>query len=316
MHRSVYVRRMVSSSHEALHRIFQEDPALFARAVRGLGITFAGPLSGSPLPTDLTENRPVDRRLDTLLRMEAEGGESFLLAVESQGKPDPDKPASWAYYLSHLHAKYGLPPVLLVVCADRRTASWATRHVDIGPPQWPSLTVRPLVLGPDSLPVIDSPDEAARDIPLTVLSAALHRRDPDADAILKALATALKVLSDDDEHTASIFIELTEQGLGKTPAADLWRHIMAADLSFFQSQTAQSLRAEGRAEGCAEGRAEGRVEGRAEDILLLLDGRGVEVSEEERARIVGCADLDTLGVWFTRAITAVSAAEVLRPDGE
>ncbi|MFJ7771840.1 hypothetical protein ACIQ1J_26430 [Streptomyces sp. NPDC097107] len=250
----------------------------------------------------------MDRRLDTLLRMDAEGGESFLLAVESQGRPDPDKPASWAYYLSHLHAKYGLPPVLLVVCADRRTASWAARHVDIGPPQWPSPTVRPLVLGPDSLPVIDSPDEAARDIPLTVLPAALHRRDPDADAILKALATALKDLSDDDEHTASIFIELTEQGLGKTPAADLWRHIMAADLSFFQSQTAQSLRAEGRAEGCAEGRAE--------DILLLLDGRGIEVSEEERARIVGCADLDTLGVWFTRAITAVSTAEVLRPDGE
>ncbi|MET8822415.1 hypothetical protein [Streptomyces rochei] len=73
---------------------------------------------------------------------------------------------------------------------------------------------------------------------------------------------------------------------------------MAADLSFFQSETAQSLRAEGRAEG------------RAEDILLLLERRGVVVSEGERARIVGCGDLDVLGVWFSRAITASSVAEV------
>ncbi|MBH5135323.1 hypothetical protein I3J14_35340 [Streptomyces sp. HB-N217] len=69
-------------------------------------------------------------------------------------------------------------------------------------------------------------------------------------------------------------------------------------LSFFQSQTAQNLRAEGRAVG------------RAEAILLLLGDRGVEVSEEARERILGCHDLGVLGVWFRRAITAVSVAEV------
>ncbi|WP_438947710.1 hypothetical protein [Streptomyces triticisoli] len=204
---------------------------------------------------------------------------SFVLAVESQGRRDPDKPASWAYYLSHLYAKYRTPPVLLVVRPDRSTAAWAARQVDIGPPQWPSLTLRPLVLGPDDLPVINSPEEAARDIPLTVLSA------------------ALKDLLADDENTAGILIELTEQGFGKTPAADLWRYLMAADLSFFQSQTAQNLRAERR----------------AEDVLLLLDRRGVEVSEEDRGRIVGCTDLDTLSAWFARAITATSTAELFAP---
>ncbi|MGW0486608.1 hypothetical protein [Streptomyces olivaceus] len=98
-------------------------------------------------------------------------------------------------------------------------------------------------------------------------------------------------------------------GLGTTPAANLWRQIMAADLSFFQSETAQNLRAEGR----EEGREEGRAAGRAEDIQLLLRNRGIQVSEEERARIVGCGDLDTLGVWFTRAITATVAAELFVP---
>ncbi|MCM8552243.1 hypothetical protein [Streptomyces sp. STCH 565 A] len=98
-------------------------------------------------------------------------------------------------------------------------------------------------------------------------------------------------------------------GLGTTPAANLWRQIMAADLSFFQSETAQNLRAEGR----EKGREEGRAAGRAEDIQLLLRNRGIQVSEEERARIVGCGDLDTLGVWFTRAITATVAAELFVP---
>ncbi|MBZ6086968.1 hypothetical protein KVH02_01350 [Streptomyces olivaceus] len=93
---------------------------------------------------------------------------------------------------------------------------------------------------------------------------------------------------------------------------------MAADLSFFQSETAQNLRAEGREkgrsegrqEGRQEGREEGRVAGRAEDILLLLRNRGIQVSEDERACILSCGDLEVLGAWFTRAITAASAAEL------
>jgi hypothetical protein len=298
---------MVSSSHEALHRIFQQDPGLFARAARHLGVAFPPPVSTTELSTDLTETQPLERRVDTLLQMDTEDG-SFLLAVESQSRPAPGKPASWAYYLSYVYAKYRIPPVLLVVCADRGTAEWAARQADIGPRQWSSLTLRPLVLGPDDVPVIDSPDEAARDIPLTVLSAALHRRDPGADAILNALAKALKGLSADDEDTATTFIELTEQGLGTTQAAELWRHLMAVDLSFFQSRTAQQLR--------AEGRAEGRAESRAKDLLLLLGHRGVEVSEGDRERMVGCGDPDVLGLWFRNALTATSTAEVFASAGE
>src|SRR5690606_30633411 len=273
---------MVSSSHEALHRIFQQEPGLFARAARHLGVAFPPPLSASELSTDLTETRPLERRVDTLLRMETEDG-SFVLAVESQSAPSVDKPASWAYYLSHVYAKYGIPPVLLVVCPDRKTAAWAAQQFDIGPRQWPSLTLRPLVLGPNDVPVIDSPDEAARDIPLTILSAALHRCEPEADAILNALAKALKSLSADDETTAGTFIELTAQGLGTSRGADLWRHLMAVDLSFFQAQTAQKLR--------QEGREEGRAEGQANALLLLLRHRGVGVTEGDRERIESCDDL-------------------------
>ncbi|MFC7990372.1 hypothetical protein ACFUV2_13805, partial [Streptomyces pilosus] len=70
--------------------------------------------------------------------------------------------------------------------------------------------------------------------------------------------------------------------------------------SFFQSQTAQQLRAEGEAKA----------------LLLLLGHRGVEVGEGDRERIVGCGDPEVLDEWFKRALTAGSMAEVFAPAGE
>jgi hypothetical protein len=295
---------MVSSLHEAMHSIFGEDPGLFARATRTLDIPpFETPISATSLPTDLTENQPVERRVDTLLRIEAPSGD-YVLAVEAQNQPDPRKPSSWAYYLAHLQAKYQLPPVLLVVCPDQRTADWAAREVKIGPPQWSSLRLTPLVLGPGNVPVVRTVEEAARDVPLSVLSAVLHRTDRDVDVILEALVAALKVL---DRETAEKLIDLTGQGLDdNTNAIKIWRRLVAADTSFFKSSLSQEIRAEGKAEGEAKDRAAA--------IFDVLEVRGIPVPEADRDRIASCDDFDTLMRWFRRAVTAKSTAEVFDGD--
>ncbi|WP_149183938.1 hypothetical protein [Streptomyces sp. TRM49041] len=291
---------MVTSSHEAMHRIFQEDPGIFTRTFKKLRITFPDPVAVSMLPTDVTETRAVERRIDTLLRMDTADGGGYLLAVEAQGRKDPEKHGSWAYYLAHLYAKYALPPVLLVVCQDENTARWAKGPIRIGLPEWPCLTVRPLVLGPHNIPLIKDASIAAEDVPLATLSAITHGKSPNAPAILEALATALKTI---DKETAEIFAELTEQGLGKTPAAKIWKDLkMAIPTSFFRSETSMLLR--------AEGRSEGRAEGRAEDILLILDARGIDTPQDARDRITGCTDLDTLGRWLRHAVTATTLDEV------
>ncbi|MEU9460261.1 hypothetical protein [Streptomyces sp. NPDC048312] len=88
---------MVSSPHEAMHRIFQEYPGLFSRVSEVLGVDIPPPTSATTLPTDLTEARPVERRVDTLLRIETEHDGPFVLAIEAQGKKDPRKTASWPY---------------------------------------------------------------------------------------------------------------------------------------------------------------------------------------------------------------------------
>lgn len=295
---------MVSAPHEAMHRIFQDHPGLFSGVSEVLGVDF-GPLVGvTVLPTDLTESRPVERRVDTLLRVETEDADaSYLLAVEAQGKKDPAKPASWAYYLSYLHTKYRLPPVLLVVCQDRATAEWASRPVDIGPPQWAALTLRPLVVGPHNMPVITEAAEARKDLALATLSLITHGADRDHGAILKAMTTALRETPDNVKNPIA---ELISQGLGNLPAAALWRKLVAVDLSFYKSPLSEEIR--------DEGRAEGRAAGRAEDILLVLEQRDIPVSDEARERITTCTDLDSLRKWFLRSITALSAEDIFAEE--
>lgn len=54
----------------------------------------------------------------------------------------------------------------------------------------------------------------------------------------------------------------------------------------------------------------GRIIGRRDFVLRLLEGRGVAVSDAAKLRVLECVDPDTLDVWFERAITARSTAEV------
>ncbi|MFG2236280.1 hypothetical protein ACGFNX_40910 [Streptomyces sp. NPDC048723] len=286
---------MVSSPHEAMHRIFQHDPQLFSRLSGLLGFSLPTPVDVTVLPTDLTEASPVERRVDTLLRLDSAENGSLLLAIAAQGKKDPAKPASWAYYTAYLWTKYRLPTALLVVCQDRATAEWAGRPVTSGPPPMPTLTLRPVVVGPHNMPVITDPAEARADLALATLSAITHAGDPDIGAILKALSSALR---DVPENVADPMIEFTAQGLGNRPASDLWRTLVAVDLSFYKSYISEEIRDEGRAQG------------RAEALLIVLEQRGLDVPDDVRARITGCDDPDTLRRWLTRAVTAPAAEDI------
>jgi predicted transposase/invertase (TIGR01784 family) len=67
---------------------------------------------------------------------------------------------------------------------------------------------------------------------------------------------------------------------------------------------AQMLREEGR----REGRAEGEAKGEAQAILMVLEARGLAVTDAQRTRILGCTDLERLERWVRRAVTVKTAA--------
>ncbi|MGW5972926.1 hypothetical protein [Streptomyces sp. NPDC055186] len=302
---------MVSSSHEAMHRIFQHDPGLFSRVSHFLGVDVPRPVKATALPTDLTETSPVERRVDTVLKFETAEQGSFLLAIEAQSSKKPDKPASWAYYVSHLWTKYQLPTALLVVCQDHATARWAQQPVCSGPSQLPTLTLTPLVAGPHNMPVITDPDEARADLVLASLAAITHAAEPVVDVILKALSTALR---DTPEDIADPIVEFTAQGLGNRPAKHLWRNLVAVDLSFYKSYLVEEIRDEARTQGLEQGLEQGHVQRAAEDVLLVLDQRGLDISDEVRARVTDCTDPEVLRHWLLRAVTAPKAEEIFEDE--
>ncbi|MFE7029492.1 hypothetical protein ACFU9Y_04215 [Streptomyces sp. NPDC057621] len=161
-----------------------------------------------------------------------------------------------------------------------------------------------MVLGPDNLPAIIDPDEAAQDLGLSVFSALTHAKDPALPAILDALATALV---DTGGEIAKDWAEFTEIGLGDPRTRALWRNLMATYTSRFPGSGTLIE------ESINKGLAEGESRGRTNDILRLLTLRGIDVPEAAHERITGCTDLETLGVWFDRSVTAVDVEELFAP---
>lgn len=295
---------MVSSSHEALHRVFQKDPALLTRALQSvLRVPFPEPRDFAVLNADLTESEPVERRVDTLMRVETDEG-AYLLVVEAQRRQDESKRSSWPYYLSYLYAKYRCEPVLVVITQNSATARWAARPIRWGVPGWYSLTVRPLVLGPDNVPVIADEKEAARDVPLAVLSAMTHGRGPQAAAILEPLVAALRTI---DAESAAVFVQFVDSCLADPQAKEIWRDLMTAINYFFRHPVAEQVR--------EEGREEGRIEESAEMTLSILEWRGIPVPDAVRERVLACTDHEQLKLWAQRAVHATNAEDLFAKDG-
>jgi predicted transposase YdaD len=69
-------------------------------------------------------------------------------------------------------------------------------------------------------------------------------------------------------------------------------------------------RGEGNREGRTEGRIEGRVEGKIEALIELCAVRGIALAAATRDRIARERDLERLGRWIARALTAATADEV------
>ncbi|MFF6774170.1 hypothetical protein ACFY8W_11450 [Streptomyces sp. NPDC012637] len=299
---------MVTSTHETSHRIFQDRPELLPPVFEILGVPLPIKATVEVLSPDATEIRPLERRVDSVLRVKPPDGDGFLLAIEAQGRRDWEKASSWTYYLGYLGAKYGLPVLLIVVCQDRSTARWAGGPFRSGYGPWTAISLHPLVLGPDNVPIITDPAEASRNLAMTAFSAMTHGTHQEAPAILEALAKALATA---DPASFKYYSEIMEIGLGDTPARDTWRKLMAVGTYFPGRGTlVEETYLEGKAEGLAEGKAEGKAEAKAESVLAVLAARGIEVSEADARRIAECTDTETLDRWLERAVTVAHTAEI------
>lgn len=162
----------------------------------------------------------------------------------------------------------------------------------------------PLVAGPDNLPVITDARTAAKNLALAVLSALAHARNPDCDAILEAISSALQELRETDPGTAEYFFDFLEVTLGKTPAGEKWNRIMSF-VSYFP----------GRGTVRETAYLEGRTEGEAKGILSVLEVRGIRVTDSVRERITSCTDLARMDTWLERSRTVERAEDLFDEEG-
>ncbi len=217
--------------------------------------------------------------------------------------------------MSYLYEKYRCESVLIVITQSSATARWASRPIRLGFPGWHSLTVRPLVLGPDNVPVITDERQAERDVPLAVLSAMTHGRGPRAAAILESLASALRTI---DPDSAAVFVQFIDSCLTDPQAKQMWRDLMTAIQYFWRHPLAEQVREEGREEGMEQGLEQGleqgRTEAKAEMVLHILEWRGIPVPDAVRERVNACTDLDRLEVWAQRAVHATDATELFAEE--
>jgi predicted transposase YdaD len=133
-----------------------------------------------------------------------------------------------------------------------------------------------------------------------------------------ALASVIALPQDQ----ATLYLDLILNALsGNHEALREVEHIMIQNYEP-RSRLLRKYLEEGRHEGRQEGREEGRKEGReegvelgqarakAEDILSVLDARGLAVSKRIAQRVRRCRDLPTLDQWLRRAATVDRATKL------
>ena len=293
-----YVAHMVTSTHEASHRIFQDHPEALAPVFEALGLPPPAKADIEVLTPDTTEIKPLERRVDTVLRVEPSEGNGFLVALEAQTKRAAGKGTAWSYYVAYLHAKFDLPVLLVTICKHQPTAKWAAGPFECRVGPWVTQLTRPFVLSPENVPKITDASLVARQPAIAALSAVVHSESPDITAILELLARGMRSF---DKSTAMYWCELVEIGLEDTPANETWKELEKMIATYFPGRG--TLFEETYLKGKAEGKAEGEAKGEAKGILRVLEVRGLHISDNARKRITSCTDLDRLADWLDRSGT-------------
>ncbi|WP_437735542.1 hypothetical protein [Sorangium sp. So ce1335] len=297
---------MPSATHEALVELFKNRPTLAAEMLHDA--------LGHPVPTftearvvssDLTEVVPSDRRADVIvvLLVGEQQQPAMALVVEVQLGVDPDKPYAWPVYVTQTRARHRCPTRLLVVTIDAAIARWCARPIETG---HPGLTLTPLVLGPEGVPVVTNAEQAKAAPEVAVLSAMAHGQGEAAEAIGAAFLAAAAGL---DEERRTMYWDLVLSSLNAAARRTL--EAMMKSGYEFQSEFARSY----VAKGVEKGRQAGILEAKAQDVLAVLEARGLEVPADVKERVLASTDLAELDRWIRRAAVISDARELLPTTG-
>ena len=297
----LYGGAMPSGELEILIALAKLDPGLVTWLLAHLfGMKVPAYHHARVRPTDVRVVVPHAYHADgTLLYCDAADQPVLAVVLEVKRSWDNTKRWSLKLYIAQLEVELGVEVALLVYCPDWALARWYRGMFEA---EAYSLPMRPFVFTPDEVPLVVDVGLARANPALAVFSAICHGDDADVDAAFPALAEALRALG---PKKAISYHDIVLAGLPPEPRARWEAYMSSAIGSEFRSELLREADTRGEARGQALG------EGRA--VLTVLDARGVSVSETVREQILACSDLAQLDTWLRRAVTAVTADEVVHP---
>jgi hypothetical protein len=282
---------MPSMTHEGPLDLVRQHPEIAVELVHGTaGVKLPAQLAVSLAPTDMSAVVPVQYLADmvVLISDAATGKPVLAVIIEPQLRDSETKRYSWPVYVTTARRVARCPAALLVVlCPDPAEAARCRRLIRTG---HPGFDLAPVVIDSGAPPGRNG----AGGPYLTVFAASMGGIDLESEAgarqVLDAMAST-EVSAADRLRMTAIILRL---------ASDAARQILEAMMttSEYEKTFVERIHDQGIAEG------------KAEAVLRLLDVRGVTLTREQRDQVTACTDAAQLDLWFDRAITASTDAEV------
>jgi hypothetical protein len=277
-------------AHEAPLELIKQHPALAVDLLRAVtGVPLRDGLDVRLASTSLNTVTPVQYNADSVVVVSDPDTREALAAiiVEPQGRDEKTKKFSWPVYIANTRREIGCESAfLIVVCPDPAEADRCRSVISLG---HPGMELWPIVIDPDHAP---SGEHAGPY--LLLFLACLPALDLENPAVAGRVLEAIRHTgaSDAERKTLTTIIlvrasEAARRLLEGMMTAVEWKS------DFIESYVDQ-----------------GRAQARREDVLKVLDTRGLLPTEDQRARVVASTDLAQLELWFERSLTAATAADV------
>ncbi|WP_327045407.1 hypothetical protein OG320_27485 [Microbispora sp. NBC_01189] len=291
--------------------MFQNRPRLAVEMLRDrLGVDMPDGLPVQLVGNELNDRPSLDLRPDTVIVVGPLRSPAHAIIVEIQRTKEEEKRRQLPRYVAALWLQLDCTVTMLMICPNAATAAWAAEPITT---KLPGTTLTCQVIGPEHIPPVTDPAEAATHPEMAALSVMTHG---DHVPVVEAFMAALQHLP--DEHAPQYY----EYAYRMASLAA--RHIMEKLMEstawpvyspFARKHYGKGLET-GRTEGLQEGCARGEARGEARAVLTFLQVRGIPVSDADRTRITSCTDLDRLDEWTRRAATATCAADLFADEPE
>jgi len=286
---------MPSITHEGPLDLVRQHPEIALELIPGTaGVALPAQVAVSLAPTDMSAVVPVQYLADmvVLVSDQATGEPVLAVIIEPQLRDSEAKRFSWPVYVVTARQINKCPAaVLIVLCPDPAEAEKCRQLIRTG---HPGFDLAPIVIDSSGPPGRDG----TADPYLTVFAASMGGIDLESETgarrVLDAIAST-EVSDADRSRLMTIMLRLS---------SDAARQILEAMMttSEYEKTLAERIHDQGMAEGEAKGEAKA--------LLRLLAARGLAPSEAQRNQVTSCTDAAQLDLWFDRAVTAGTAAEV------